>query len=238
MIRLSERLNKIAKYVGYEEDIGDIGTDHGYLPLYLLEKNPRRKAIFCDINPGPLKKTESIIRKECPQSNPEDFDLRLGNGLEPLENNEVDAVVIAGMGGILIKEILEKDLDKTRSFNKIIVQPRTAADKLRRWLVERELFIADEDLAEEKRRFCEIIVIEPSVNKINTEFGDDLDYRFSPILSEKKIPLVRKWLEDLIRKESLIKKSIESRGNSDISADDLDRVNKKLEKLEMIVGNM
>jgi tRNA (adenine22-N1)-methyltransferase len=211
MIRLSERLARIASYIEDREGIADVGTDHGYLPIYLLERNPNRRVIFTDVNEGPLSKTRNIIEKEQPYMDVDDFDLRIGDGLIPIKKGEVDAVAIAGMGGILIKDILAADIDKTKSFKKLILQPRTASDKLRKWLIDNDLYIYDEDLAYENGRISEIIAVGPfhtkDVNEVeslhnvgnmqntnairnvnalrNNEFKDELDYEFSPILINK-----------------------------------------------------
>ncbi len=237
MIDLSERLSIISGYIKDEEDIADIGTDHGYLPLYLLMKNPARKAVFTDVNNGPLTKAQNIIQKEIPDSDPADYDLRLGNGLEPLTFGEVDDIIIAGMGGILIKDILSKDIKKTRSFKKLILQPRTAADKLRKWLAEQNLYIYDEDLACENGRICEIIAVSPVISKVNDEFEEELDYEFSPILTKKKSKIVREWLIKQLETEYKIKESIEKAGNLE-SREKLAEVGNRIDKVEKIISDL
>lgn len=233
MIKLSDRLKQIANHIESREDIADIGTDHGYLPLYLLEQNPKRKAIFADVNEGPLTKAKSIIRNQYPEADINDYDLRQGDGLAPIESGEVDTVIIAGMGGILIRDILAFDINKTKSYEKFILQPRTAADKLRKWLVKEELFIVDEDLAYEKGRICEIIVVKPGLKKTNKEFITDLDYEFSPILINKRNNITKEWIENLINTEEKIKSSIVNKGNSS-AKEKLDITNHRLAKLKEI----
>lgn len=236
MINLSERLERIAAYIENEEDIVDIGTDHGYLPLYLLEKNPDRKMIFTDINEGPLVKTKNIILKEFPGSDPAEYDIRLGDGLVPIKHGEVDDVVIAGMGGILIADILSYDHGKTKSFKKLILQPRTAADRLRKWLIDQNLFIYDEDLAYENGRICEIIAVKPGEIMTNKEFKDELDFEFSPVLTGKKSDIVKAWLEKHLYTEKEIEKSIKA-GGSTRSKEKLPELEKKIKKLEYILSD-
>lgn len=233
MIKLTERLQTIADYIKNEEGIADIGTDHGYLPLYLLEKNHKRKVIFTDVNEGPLTKSRNIIQTRYPDSDLGNYDMRLGDGLVPLKAGEVHAVVIAGMGGILITEIMGYNLDKTRSFSKFILQPRTAADKLRKWLVDNDFYISDENLVYENGRICEIIVVDTQSTRKNTEFTDELDYEFSPILINKKTPIIKEWIEKLIKTDKQIKKSIQSSGGEE-SRKKLEQIIKRLEKLETI----
>lgn len=234
MIKLSERLLTIANYISDEEDIADIGTDHGYLPLYLIEQNKKRKVIFTDVNDGPLKKAENIIQREHPELPISTLDIRKGDGLKPISANEVDTITIAGMGGILIKDILAADVGKTKSFNKLILQPRTASDKLRRWLVENKIHIVDEVLAYEKGRICEILIIEPQVEASNDEFIDDLDYEFSPILIRKRTHIVSECMNRYLRTEEEIKRNIETGGNED-SIKKLTKIEKRIEYLKKII---
>ena len=233
MIKLSERLLKIANYISNEEDIADIGTDHGYLPLYLMEKNENRKAVFTDVNDGPLKKAENIIKREHPQMSLSKFDIRKGDGLQPLQPGEVDTVIMAGMGGVLIKEILEVDIAKTKSFKKLILQPRNGSHKLRKWLIANDFYISDEELAHEKKRICEIILVEPGSDKKNQEFKNDLDYEFSPILAYKPTAIAGEWVDRLLKTERAIEESIIT-GGSGQSQKKLIETGKRIEYLESL----
>ena len=103
-LKLTDRLLKIASLVDKDKKIADIGTDHGYIPVYLLNKNIINYAILGDINKGPLENA----KKEVVRNNLLDkVDLRLGSGIEVLKPNEVDQIIIAGMGGVLINDILK-----------------------------------------------------------------------------------------------------------------------------------
>ena len=109
MIKLTDRLQVLADQIKQNETMADIGTDHGFLPIYLWENEISPKVIMADISPGSLEKA----RVNCYENYPnEKFDLRLGNGIQILENGEVDAVVIAG---IFLLEHLLKRRKKTAS---------------------------------------------------------------------------------------------------------------------------
>ena len=98
-MKLTDRLLKIANLVTKGKKIADIGTDHGYIPVYLLNKGYIDFAILADVNKGPLENAKSeVIHNNLTDK----VDLRLGSGIEVLNENEVDEVIIAGMGGILI----------------------------------------------------------------------------------------------------------------------------------------
>jgi len=222
MVKISERLQKLASYVGKGEKIADIGTDHGFLPIDLWMRGISPHVILSDINSGPLEKAKANIKTHCPDNV---FDIRLGSGLETIENGEVDTIIIAGMGGLLIAAILEADLEKTRSFKKYIFQPRNAQDKLRGWLLENGFSIMDEALVREGKDICEIIVAEPSAYKAsgNTELNN-LNLEVSPLLFEKKDPLLNEFIENKIR--------IEKRIIEDISMAWNEKNNEKLKETE------
>ena len=130
-MKLSDRLQLIADEIHCGETMADIGTDHGFLPLYLLETKKCPKVIMADISSGSLKKAED----NCKMANPDgNYELRLGDGIDILEDGEVDVVAIAGMGGNLIADILEWNLAKSRSIKRYILQPRRHVGKLRHWL--------------------------------------------------------------------------------------------------------
>ena len=158
---LSERLQKIADLIEYGETMADIGTDHGFLPVYLIKSGKCPYAISTDISRNSLKKAEELILSE---SLSRRCSARVGDGLDPIEIGEVDDVVIAGMGGILMAEILSADKRKSHAFKNIILQPRSKLAYLRRWARENGFFIKKETLAKEVDRFCEILLVETSKN--------------------------------------------------------------------------
>lgn len=157
-MKLSDRLQIIADEIRQNQTMADIGTDHGFLPVYLWEKGISPKVIMTDISAGSLEKAARNCRKRYPDVT---FDLRLGNGIQVLSEGEVDAVVLAGMGGVLITEILGEDLKKSRSFQTLILQPRTGQGVLRHWLIHNGFGIIRESLVREGKYICEVITACP-----------------------------------------------------------------------------
>ncbi len=166
MLKLTERLEMLANEVKKGESMADIGTDHGFLPVSLWERGISPKVIMADVSSGSLNKA----RENCEMLYPgETFDLRLGDGLKILQKGEVDDVVIAGMGGLLMIRIFEEDMDKTRSFRKFILQPRISAGKLRYWLLHHDFSIVTDTLVREGRFICNVITAE-------TRAGRNMEY--------------------------------------------------------------
>ena len=154
-MKLTDRLLKIADLVTKGKKIADIGTDHGYIPVYLLNKGHVDFAILADVNKGPLENARSEVRHN---NLTDKVDLRLGSGIEVLNENEVDEVIIAGMGGILISELLEAKKSVAHNLDKLILQPMQAQDELRKYLLNNGYEILDEVLVKEDFRIYEIIV--------------------------------------------------------------------------------
>lgn len=206
MIKLTDRLQIIADEIKQNETMADIGTDHGFLPISLWERGICSKVIMADISEGSLNKARVNAQVLYPE---ETFDFRLGSGLEVLLPEEVDNVVIAGMGGILMTEIMEKDLSKTRSFKKMILQPRSGQGKLRYWLIRNDFSIMKESLVREGKYICEILTVEPGchANAVSREISgcgpDSIEYEVPPWIW-KAGPLVQEFVENRIAAEERI----------------------------------
>lgn len=198
MIKLSNRLEKIANLIDENETMADIGTDHGFLPVALWERGVCQKIILSDVNKGPLEKANQNIQRTNPGV---EFDLRLSNGLEKIGAGEVTTLVIAGMGGVLITDILGKDLKKSKSFLKIILQPRNGQSKLRYWLMENGFEIIGEELAKEGATICEIIVAKPLRHPMTP---DETDMTLPEIQLKFELPEI-----DLIKVNALTKELVE-----------------------------
>ena len=158
--RLSKRIYKIAEKVRPGESAADIGTDHGYVPMLLMRNNVSPYVIMSDISDGSLakaKETFAIAGLDVPGDC-----FRTGDGLSTIKPGEVDDIIIGGLGGLTIAGILADDTEKSRSFKKIIMQPRKHSGNLRYYLYTNGWDITDEDLAPEGKFICEIITAEIS----------------------------------------------------------------------------
>lgn len=236
-MQLSDRLLAIAGYINYGEKVADIGTDHGLLPIFLLRNNISKKVILSDVKSGPLKIAESNFSKFLPGLK---GDLRLGCGISTLESGEVDAIVIAGMGGRLIAEILSADPEKTASFKKYILQPRNCREDLRIWLYKNPFEITHEKLVREGKYICEIIVAEPiakfDVEERRRRYKDrleNLEFEISPLLFSANDPLLKEHIKCKIETEKEIISSIKEKGSGE-SLRQLAPRTKRVQKLEQL----
>ncbi len=224
-MKLSDRLQAIASFVPENTIVGDVGTDHGYIPVYLVENKISKKVIAADISNNSLNKIKQYVRSvNCE----EDIDIRLGDGLDIIKPFEIDTVVIAGMGGLLIKSILDKDKEKRDSITHFILQPNIASDELRKYLFENNFEIIDERLVKEDNKFYEIIYAKKGkayVSKeIYYEIGEKLILNKDPLVNEfinNKININEKIVEELKDKntekskeryEELVEKTLALKG--------------------------
>ncbi|MCQ2545202.1 MAG: class I SAM-dependent methyltransferase [Clostridia bacterium] len=168
MNKLTDRLQLIADQIEKGETMADIGTDHGFLPLYLWEKGISPAVIMCDISEPSLAKAKAAAGAY--QFGTE-LDFRAGDGLKVIEQGEVDDIVIAGMGGLLIRDILAADMVKSCSFKKYVMQPRNNTGQLRYWLTVNGFDIVSNHLVREGKFICEVIVANPPKNPETADFG-------------------------------------------------------------------
>lgn len=151
---ISKRLVLIANLVTPGNRVADIGTDHGYVPIYLLRNNIAPSAIAVDISGPSLEKAkENIISANLKEK----IECRLSDGLEKIENAEVESIIVAGMGGILIDRILRADVKKTLSFREIILAPHRDVGLIHKFADEFSCSIAYDNTILDKKKYYNII---------------------------------------------------------------------------------
>lgn len=156
-MKLTPRLQAIVGKVPPGSRVADIGTDHAYIPVYLLMNRLCSSVIATDNRPGPLLAAEETLELFGLSKIAE---LRLGNGLAALrEQDAVDTIIIAGLGGETIAAILQAGIELIKTSDiLLLLQPMTAASLLRKWLGENGFAITEEDIAEEEGDYYEVIV--------------------------------------------------------------------------------
>jgi len=138
---LDSRLLKIAGLVPVGSRVEDIGTDHALLPIYLIESKIATKVIASDIRRGPLSVARKNIKKS---ASGENIDLRFSDGLDEIGCEEVDTVIVAGMGGELIADIINRAKWLRNSKYKLLLQPMSSAMELRKFLSKNNFEIIEE----------------------------------------------------------------------------------------------
>ena len=152
-MKLSKRLQTIADFVKKGAVVADIGTDHAHIPIYLIKNNIISKAYACDINKGPLEKAKENIN----YYGVKNIELRLSNGLEKLKTDEADTFIIAGMGGELIIDILDRGQGFFDKKNTFILSPHTKIEEVRNYLLRKGLKILKEDMCIDEGKFYTVM---------------------------------------------------------------------------------
>lgn len=158
MNHLSERLLHIAGQIRAGQTLADVGCDHGYLPIYLVQKGCMQRAIAMDINEGPLQRAVEHIERETLGAY---IQTRQSDGLEKLSPGEADAVIIAGMGGNLTIDILTRGENVVRTLDQLILEPQSELAAVRAFLRENNYFVEAEDLVLEDGKYYPILRVLP-----------------------------------------------------------------------------
>lgn len=189
-MRLSVRLEAVARLAQDAVSLADIGTDHGYIPIYLAENGKLQRGLAMDINQGPLMRAKENILAHGLQDR---IETRLSDGAKKLRPGEADTVVIAGMGGGLTVRILAEGREVLKSVQTFVLQPQSEIEKVRRYLQEHGFSIEAEDMVKDEGKYY------PMMRAVHgeQEIWDLPEERYGRYLIEQKNPV----LEEFLRKE-------------------------------------
>ncbi|MBU3216448.1 class I SAM-dependent methyltransferase [Clostridium estertheticum] len=197
-MELSIRLKCIVSMIKKCDSVIDVGTDHGYVPIYLVQKGITKKAIASDINRGPVEKAKKNITRNNATNV---ISCRLGSGLSTVKEGEVQVAIIAGMGGNLIRDILETDLGIVKKLKYMVLQPVQNAEVLREYLYKTGYEFIDEEICYDDGKFYEIIKVRyDSKPKVL----DNIYYEISKILLDKKHLVMKEFIEYKLHKYSKV----------------------------------
>lgn len=226
---LSKRLSTVASAVSYCDVMADIGTDHGFVPIYLVKKGVCKKALAMDVNKGPLARADEHIRAE---GLSDLIQTRLSNGLEKLNPGEVNSLVIAGMGGDLMAKILTAGthvLHPVGSFApELILQPQSEWYKVRRCLHREGYRIVWEDFLYEEGKYYLVIKAMPGEDRVYSE----TDEIYSKLLVESGHPVFFEYLKKELDKKEQIMERLQAEKPEKQAA----RINELNDEIAMIRG--
>lgn len=215
MQELSKRLLTVASMVENDSVVADIGTDHAYIPIYLVEQGVCKKAIAMDVNPGPLERAREHILAS---GLSEQIVTRLSDGLAKLSENEADTYVIAGMGGPLMVSILARRMDLLQKGKTLVLQPQSEIGEVREFLIHNHYKIIQEEMFYDMEKTyvaMKAIKSKESITYTKTQyiFGKLLLENLNPVLFEylqKQKEVYEKLvirLEDNITKQTMLRKA-------------------------------
>ena len=227
---LSKRLEQVASMVTKGNIIADIGTDHGYVPIYLVEKGICPKAYAMDINQGPI---ESAIKNIENYGLSEKIQAIKSNGLEKLEPEKADTIIIAGMGGELEIHILEEGRHIWDSAAQWVISPQSDLEHVRRYLLEHGFSIDREAMVKEDGKFYTIMDVAGPGRRDAADCSGwrESDYVYGKYLIETADPVLKEFLEQEKKTVSGIFNSLNSR-DTDSSKKRAGELKKKLDLIE------
>lgn len=194
------RLNTLAKMVDPGSRVADIGTDHAYLPIELVKNGKIDYAIASDVAEGPLENAKNDIAAA---GLTEQIETRLGSGLETVTHaDQIDTVVIAGMGGKLMTDILDRAWSKDAQFKTLVLEPNIGEAGVRNWLMMHNYKIISEKLIAEAGHTYELI--KASLTEEKHEMTEK-EIFFGPFIVQEKNPVFyQKWEDQLAYYQRLL----------------------------------
>lgn len=226
-MKLSKRLLAVAEMVTPGMVVTDIGTDHGYVPIYLVENNICPSAIAMDVNQGPILRAESHILDAGLEDK---IQIRLSNGFENIKPGEADCAVIAGMGGELMVKILENGRAVVDKLKEMVLSPHSEIFLVRQCVHEMGLLIADEKMVFDEGKYYTIIKVKSG----NEEKYSEIENKYGRILIEKKDPVFVEYINREKSKIENIIEKIESDGGGN-SSERLGELKRNLMELNVIL---
>lgn len=234
-MKLTPRLQAIADHIPDHMLVGDVGTDHGYLAAYLVQSNRHIKVIASDINEGPV---DNALRTLEENQLGHIIEVRLGGGLEPYVLGELDMAVIAGMGGMLIRDIICESHEKVRHLKSAILQPMTQQAELRRWLCENDFEIYNEIVVREGDKFYEIFSIREGQTSVQDPLSLEIGFQGPGRRSELQDPAVyAAFLSFKANKYIKIIDAIREKGSEE-SKEALLQAEERLKGIEEVLSNV
>lgn len=222
------RLKTLCEFVEKNSIVADIGSDHGLVPIFLSENKIAKKVIATDISANSLSKLEEKLLYNEDINN---IETRVSDGLDAIAEYEVDTLIISGMGGILVKNIIERNMDVAKSINTLILSPNNSLDILRKFLFENGFCVEDELDAFENGKYYQILKV-----RLGRDcYKNENEFIFGKHILSKKSKNLYKFLDKEYRKYCNIVDGIKS--NSD-NSQRISELNEKLNLMGSILNEL
>lgn len=192
-VMLDRRLKQVVDYIPKGSVLADIGSDHAYVPCYAYQHGIIAKGIAGEVNVGPMEAAKAQVDLIGAR---DVIDVRLGDGLAVLGEDEATCISICGMGGSLIRSILEAGKDKLGAVERLILQPNVDGQHVRSWLLANGYVLIEESIVEENDKVYEILVGEKGSETIYSEEPNEQSWQllFGPYLVQERSDAFKlKW---------------------------------------------
>ncbi|GGE47040.1 SAM-dependent methyltransferase [Pullulanibacillus camelliae] len=228
---VSKRIARLVDYIPSGAYLADIGSDHAYLPCYAAMKGHIVGAIAGEINEGPYRSAQETVKQYKLEKV---IEVRRGNGLNVItSDDQVDAVVIAGMGGELIRTILEEGKHKLNPRMTLILQPNVGEKRLREWLEQEQWWITDEEILEEEGHIYEVLIAKRHAftpARLSLE-----DLWFGPYLRQHSSAIFKKKWQAELQKRRRVLASLANAQNADEVKEKRKALEKEIALIEEVI---
>lgn len=188
-MQLSKRLQTVADTVTRGNTVADVGCDHAYIAIYLIEEAIAPRVIAMDINKGPLKRATENIRLQGYENH---IETRLSDGLEKLNKEEADTVLMAGIGGLLMIRILDLGREVLKYSKELVLSPQSEINLVRKYLHENLYTIKEEKMVLEEGKYYVVMKAFPVSEQ--EKYEKEVYYQYGKLLLENKDPFLREYL--------------------------------------------
>ena len=221
------RLEEIINLVDHNSIVADIGTDHGIVPFELIKSNKAKKVIASDISEKSLDKLREKLDY---LDEPEKIILNVSDGLDNLNEYQVDTIIISGMGGNLIADILEKNIDVAKSANCLILGANNSLSLLRKFLHDNSFEIIEEVDLFENDKYYQILKV-----KVGKQlFLNEYEYEFGKFLLDNKSENLKQYIKRLIKNKKTILSNITEKETDNVK-NAIDNFNEEIQELEKVL---
>ncbi len=215
-MKVSDRLEMVIAAVREADCVADVGTDHGFVPVELVRRGIAKKAVAMDVRPGPLSRAVEHIRAAGLE---EKIETRLSDGLLGLSAGEVQAVVIAGLGGELMIRILDEGRHVWESVEQWVLSPHTDLFKVRKWLWENGFSIVREDMVFETGKYYTLLAAERLTERTEDSPAPDfLDCLCGRYLPQTGHPVFWQYIKTEERKLKALIERLSQQDNPSLGA--------------------
>lgn len=194
-MKINARLKKIGDLVEANSFCLDVGCDHALLDIYLVSSRKNIKAVASDIADGPIEQAKRNIKRERLEN---EIEVRKGPGISTY-SEEIDTIIISGMGGRNIIGICKDDLKILKKVDTLIISPNNYQEEVKRFLCKNGFYIENEEFVKDSKFIYQIIIFKKGKRKYNKK-----EYFFGPVFLIKKGPLFREYYEREMKSREIL----------------------------------
>lgn len=228
---LSRRLKALTEMVSAGKSVVDVGCDHGFVSIYLVQNGISPKVLAMDVRKGPLSRAQEHIVEYGVE---EQIQTRLSDGLCAYRTGEAESLVCAGMGGRLMMKILTDSREKVRMLDELILQPQSELPAFRRFLKEEGYLVLDENILCEEGKYYFLFKVTFKEDSLEEECcGEEAELyeKYGRLLLQRRHPVLREYLEFMLETQTQIARNLQE-GQGEKAMGRLEEVRQEMKSLE------